>query len=160
VTARLIRRELVALIAVAVLVGAADARGSAASGGSAASMRAGTASRATVRGPGVVRPGHRVRILLSGFRPGSRVRIQFGVYPADATLNCCVSYVQPLYGHPGFKINGEGRRTIVVVMPRRWAQCVATGCPSPGWRSYRPGQRVSVAAVSDYDYSDYVARAG
>jgi hypothetical protein len=71
-----------------------------------------------------------------------------------------VSYVQPLYAHPGFKINRAGRRSIVVIMPRRWAQCVANSCTSPGWRPYRRGQRVSVAAISNYDYSQYLAMAG
>jgi hypothetical protein len=66
----------------------------------------GRISVAAVRGPRRVRPGKRVRLLVSGFPRGSRVRVQFGVLPIP---NCCVSYVIPGMHHPGFFMGATGQ---------------------------------------------------
>lgn len=113
----------------------------------------------TVHGPSAVQPGGRVRISLSGFTPGSRVQIQFGVY-FEPVRNCCVSAIFPRYPHAGILIGPSGRRTLVVKMARRWAQCVAASCPTPDWHPYRAGQRVYIAAFNSTDsqYAQHLAR--
>jgi hypothetical protein len=103
-----------------------------------------------------VRPGKPVKLVVSGFRAGARVRVQFGVRPIR---NCCVSYVIPPIHRPGFLIPRSGGRTITVTMPYRWAQCVATGCPSPDWHNFRRGQHIFVAVFSENvnGYAQYFA---
>lgn len=107
---------------------------------------------ATIHGPASVRPGRKVRLVVSGFRSHARVRVQFGVLPIQ---NCCVSYVIPSIHRPGFLIPQDGRRTITVSMPGRWAQCVASSCASPDWHYFRRGQHIFVAVFTDTD-ADYV----
>lgn len=74
--------------------------------------------------------------------------------------NCCVSDVFPSFAKPGILIGAGGRRVLTVVMPRRWAQCVATVCTTPEWRRYHPGQQVFIAAFNDDDdqYAQHLAR--
>jgi hypothetical protein len=144
------------VIAVVLLVACAVG---AASGAASTSRAAAAHSQATVRGPLAVRPGGRVRIILSGFTPSSRVRVQFGVY-FHPVRNCCVSDVFPSPARPGILIGSSGRRVLTVVMPRRWSQCVTAACPTPEWCRYRSGQRVFVAAFNSEDsqYAQHLAR--
>lgn len=122
------------------------------------SARAGHAAiaGANVRGPSAVRPGTAVKLFVSGFRSQSRVRVQFGVRPIR---NCCVTDVIPSIHRPGFLIPRTGKRTITVTMPRRWAQCVSSQCPSPDWHYFRRGQPIFVAVYAETvaGYAQYFA---
>jgi len=114
------------------------------------------AGPARIRGSRKLHPGRRVALVVSGFPPHSRIRIQFG---RDTSANCCVSAVIPQIKKRGFLIGETGTRSLTVVMPRRWAQCVASSCLTPDWHRYRTGQRIFVAAFTDSDavFAKYLA---
>jgi len=116
------------------------------------------AGSARIRGPRKVHIGRRVTLVVSGFPPQSRIRVQFGVYTSPPA-NCCVSAVIPQISRRGFLIGKTGTRALTVLVPRRWAQCVAASCATPDWHRYRKGQRIFVAAFTDNDavFAKYLA---
>ncbi len=100
--------------------------------------------------PRRVRPGHSVRINVSGFPPGARVRVQFGV-DFRPPANCCVSRLIPAPSRPGFELDQGGAGLLRVKMPRRYARCVSSACRKPKFKRWKPGQRIYVLVATD-DY--------
>lgn len=109
--------------------------------------------------PKRVQPGRRMRVIVSGFPSGARIRFQFGRY-FNPPANCCASKPFPAVGKPGIPVNESGQLTTGIRMPRRYAKCVSSTCADPQWRRYRPGQRVYLGVIGDNDtgYASDLAR--
>jgi hypothetical protein len=106
------------------------------------------AGRVTV--PARVTPGRLVTINVSGFAPGARVHVEWGVY-FNPPANCCITKLVPPASKPGFTL-AAGAKTLHVRMPRLYAACPAVGCHDHDRTRFKPGQRVFVFVSTDLDY--------
>jgi hypothetical protein len=128
-------RAATALALTAALAGAAGAAG------------APTVPTAKVAVPAHVTPGRIVAVQVSGFAPGAKVHVQWGVY-YNPPANCCISLPVPPFPKPGFTL-ATGAKTLHIRMPRRYAACPAAGCHDHALTPYKPGQRVFVFVSTD-----------
>ena len=97
-------------------------------------------------------PGRLAILKISGFPPGSAIRVQVQV-AYDPPSNCCASSVYPAIGRPGLSVPSNGALTIRWRVPTTYEQCVDYQCqrqpPPNNTRHYVPGQRVEVSVATD-----------
>ena len=108
---------------------------------------------AMVAGPRQLVPGSVARLAISGFPPGSHVRVQLGV-AYNPPSNCCVSDVYPRYGRPAFVVSSTG--SLSIGWPDRrptMTACLALHVSSSllpnNTRRYVAGERVEISVFTD-----------
>lgn len=117
------------------------------------------AAAAHVSAPARLHPGSVVYVHISGYPPGSRVRVQLATR-RSLHSNCCVSITYPSVHAAGAPVNQDGSATIRWRVPTQYAQCVSSICPSPEYKSFRRGESVlvDVSTTDDTAFTDSTAR--
>jgi hypothetical protein len=117
------------------------------------------AAAAHVGVPRSLHPGSVVYVHISGYPPGSRVRVQLATR-RSLHSNCCVSLTYPRIHAAGIPVNQEGSATIRWRVPTQYAQCVSSICSSPEYKRFRRGESVlvDVATTDDTAFADSPAR--
>ncbi len=117
------------------------------------------AAAAHVGAPSRLHPGSVVYIHISGYPPGSRVRVQLATR-RSLHSNCCVSLTYPSVHAAGAPVNQNGSATIRWRVPTQYAQCVSSICSSPEYKRFRRGESVlvDVSTTDDIAFADSTAR--
>jgi hypothetical protein len=104
-------------------------------------------------------PGSIVYVHISGYPPGSRVRVQLATR-RSLHSNCCVSLTYPRVHAAGAPVNQNGSATIRWRVPTQYAQCVSSICSSPEYKTFRRGESVlvDVSTTDDTAFAASTAR--
>ncbi len=98
---------------------------------------------ARVVAPVRLTPGRVVTVRIVEFPPESSVRVQLASFRSFHS-NCCVSLVYPDIHQPGIVVPVSGSVSIEWRVPRYFARCVMSICPTPEYQRFEPGERVAV----------------
>ncbi len=122
-------------------------------------VAASPAAAAHVGAPARLHPGSVVYVHISGYPPGSRVRVQLATR-RSLHSNCCVSLTYPSVHAAGAPVNQNGSATIRWRVPTQYAQCVSSVCSSPEYKRFRRGESVlvDVSTTDDTAFADSTAR--
>jgi hypothetical protein len=117
------------------------------------------AAAAHVGAPARLHPGSVVYVHISGYPPGSRVRVQLATR-RSLHSNCCVSLTYPSVHAAGAAVNQDGSATSRWRVPTQYAQCVSSICSSPEYKRFRRGESVlvDVSTTDDTAFADSTAR--
>lgn len=117
------------------------------------------AAGAHVHAPARLHPGSVVYVHISGYPPGSRVRVQLATR-RSLHSNCCVSHTYPSMHAPGVPVNQNWSATIRWRVPKQYAQCVSSICSSPEYKRFRRGESVlvDVFTTNDTAFADSAVR--
>jgi hypothetical protein len=112
-----------------------------------------------VAAPARLHPGSVVYVDVTGYPPGSRVRVQLATR-RSLHSNCCVSLTYPSVHAAGAPVNQNGSATIRWRVPTQYAQCVSSICSSPEYKRFRRGESVlvDVSTTDDTAFADSTAR--
>lgn len=112
---------------------------------------------AHVGAPAKLRLGKIVVIRVSGFPPGSKIRLQLASQRARR-YNCCVSLTYPATDKPGIAVGGNGSATVHWRVPSAYAQCVSSICANPEFKRFMSGESVAVDVSTEEDTAFAEAR--